>query len=73
MAARKDRNNVSGKIKYVTVPALDIQKLIKLNYTLPDHKAWDKMADLAEIGIEAEKSGLGFLLTPFKSKKRKKR
>lgn len=75
MATRKDRNSVIGRIKYVTDPALQIQNFIKQNYKLPDHKAWDKMANLAEIGFEAENSGLGILLAPFnkKVKKRKKR
>ncbi len=71
MARRKDRNNVLGKVKYITVPALDIHNTIKNNFAMPDHKAWDKMAGLAEIGLEVEKSGVDVFFIPFKKRRRK--
>ena len=63
---------MKGKVKYVPPRVLRELENIKSNYSLSDARAFDKMADLAPVGMEFEKMRDKFVMADI-FKKRKKR
>lgn len=70
MPKPKSYFNGKGRIMYVPMPVINSLNEIKLNFHVKGSKAFAKMADLADIGMEAEKTGLGGLLTPLFKRRR---